>query len=89
MSVLGAGSIKRDLGVKLAKYFNKNNMLMVDLWSVRAHDFRDGAHHDREHQAATVPRAEAAAPATQPRGHHRKSRALGQQSGASAAEIIR
>ena len=66
MSVLGAGSIKRDLGVKLAKYFNKNNMLMVDLWSVRAHDFRDGARHDREHQAAaqTVPRAEAAAPAT-------------------------
>jgi hypothetical protein len=31
MLVLGGGSIKGDSGAKLAKYFSKNSMLMVDL----------------------------------------------------------
>jgi hypothetical protein len=31
------GSPKADFGAKLAKYFNKNNVLMVDLPFARAH----------------------------------------------------
>src|SRR5688572_13984273 len=48
--------------------------------------------HDRKHRttAQAVRRAEAAAPApAEPCGRHRESRPLGQQPGASTAEITR
>ena len=77
---------------KLAKYYNKNNKLMVDLRSTRAHNsgveipMTDNIKLPRklsEEQKPPPPRA------AEPCGRHRKSRPLGQQPGASAAEMHR
>jgi hypothetical protein len=86
------GSPKADFGAKLAKYFNKNNVLTVDLPFARAYIPVWRTTHDREHQASpqAVRRAKVAASApAEPRQRHRKPRPLGQQSGAAAADTVR